>query len=125
MATKLCFKQPCSPPALLNILVSQVHTGHPENHIHDSGAKSDTEIRNKRWLTYNHNSNGSINPNSKRERNQTVSSYYNQTAIHEASRQNSIRLTPATIMYTGKYLYNNKRPGPPGFGTPWTDVGMR
>merc|ERR1712029_1337187 len=36
-----------------------------------------------------------------RERNITVSSYHGQTAIDEACQQNSIRLTPSTIMYTG------------------------
>ena len=54
---------------------------------------------NKRWLTYNHTSKPT--PQSIRERNITVSSYYNQTAIDEACQQNSIRLTPSTIMYTG------------------------
>ena len=54
---------------------------------------------NKRWLTYNHTSKPT--PQSIRERNITVTSYYNQTAIDEACQQNSIRLTPSTIMYTG------------------------
>jgi [3-methyl-2-oxobutanoate dehydrogenase (acetyl-transferring)] kinase len=49
-------------------------------------------------LTYNHTSKQDNN----RERNQTVASYYNQTAIDDACQQNSVRLTPATIMYTGR-----------------------
>ena len=52
----------------------------------------------KRWLTYNH----TTKLESSRERNQTVTSYYNQTAIDEACQQNSVRLTPSTIMYSGR-----------------------
>ena len=62
-------------------------------------AKEDYHGSNKRWLTYNHTSKPT--PQSIRERNITVTSYYNQTAIDEACQQNSIRLTPSTIMYTG------------------------
>lgn len=62
-------------------------------------AKEEYHGNNKRWLTYNHTSKPT--PQSIRERNITVSSYYNQTAIDEACQQNSIRLTPSTIMYTG------------------------
>ena len=54
----------------------------------------------KRWLTYNHTSKPT--PESVRERNQTVSSYYNQTAIDEACQQNSVKLAPSTIMYTSR-----------------------
>jgi len=90
----LCFKQPKTSPALLNLLVSQVHTGHPD-------INPEPEIRSKRWLTYNHNSKNA-SQNDIRERNRTVTSYYNQTAIDDVARQNSVRLTPATIMYAGK-----------------------
>ena len=31
-----------------------------------------------------------------------MTSYYNQTAIDEACQQNSVRLTPSTIMYSGR-----------------------
>ena len=95
VASKLCFKQPKTSPALLNLLVSQVHTGHPD-------INPEPEIRSKRWLTYNHNSKNA-SQNDIRERNRTVTSYYNQTAIDDVARQNSVRLTPATIMYAGKY----------------------
>ena len=97
MASKLCFKQPKTSPALLNLLVSQVHTGHPDIH-------PDSEMRSKRWLTYNHNSKNA-SQNDIRERNRTVTSYYNQTAIDDVARQNSVRLTPATIMYAGMYYF--------------------
>ena len=102
VASKLCFKQPKTSPALLNLLVSQVHTGHPD-------ISPEPEIRSKRWLTYNHNSKNA-SQNDIRERNRTVTSYYNQTAIDDVARQNSVRLTPATIMYAGNYyspLFNN------------------
>ena len=62
------------------------------------------KVGNKNWLTYNHTRNIQHTTLSMRERNQTVSSYYNQTAIDDKARQNSIRLTPATIMYTGMYF---------------------
>ncbi|ODM93132.1 [3-methyl-2-oxobutanoate dehydrogenase [lipoamide]] kinase, mitochondrial [Orchesella cincta] len=42
------------------------------------------------------------NDSSTRERNQTVISYYNQSAIDSAAAKPSVRLTPATIMYTGR-----------------------
>jgi len=54
----------------------------------------------KRWLTYNHTSKPT--PESVRERNQTVSSYYNQTAIDEASQTNSVKLAPSTLMYSSR-----------------------
>ena len=97
MASKLCFKQPKTSPALINLLVSQVHTGHPD-------INPEPEIRSKRWLTYNHNSKNA-SQNDIRERNRTVTSYYNQTAIDDVARQNSVRLTPATIMYAGTYNF--------------------
>uniref|UniRef100_A0A4D5R9P1 Protein-serine/threonine kinase n=1 Tax=Scolopendra viridis TaxID=118503 RepID=A0A4D5R9P1_SCOVI len=37
-----------------------------------------------------------------RERSKTVSSYYNQSAIDIAAAKPSVRLTPATILYSGK-----------------------
>ncbi|XP_021966863.1 3-methyl-2-oxobutanoate dehydrogenase [lipoamide] kinase, mitochondrial isoform X2 [Folsomia candida] len=37
-----------------------------------------------------------------RERSQTVTSYYNQSAIDAAAAKPSVRLTPATIMYAGR-----------------------
>ena len=40
-------------------------------------------------------------PNNMRERSTTVGSYYNQTAIDNAAAKQSVRLTPATIMYAG------------------------
>ena len=43
-----------------------------------------------------------------RERNRTVSSYYNQEAIDKAAAKPSVRLTPATIMYSGADGHLNK-----------------
>lgn len=61
---------------------------------------NDRDRNAKRWLTYNHTSKPT--PATMRERNNTVASYYNQTAIDQAAEKNSVRLTPATIMYTGR-----------------------
>ena len=60
----------------------------------------------KRWLHYNQSSLPGSNSkpddaSSLRERNRTVTSYYNQTAIDRAAEKQSVRLTPATIMYSG------------------------
>ena len=61
---------------------------------------TETEGSNsKRWLHYN--SEAKPTPNNVRERNTTVTSYYNQTAIDNAAAKQSVRLTPATIMYAG------------------------
>ena len=49
---------------------------------------------NKRWLHYD-----KPTPNSVRERNIAVTSYYNQQTIDIAAERPSVRLTPATIMY--------------------------
>jgi len=48
----------------------------------------------KRWLHYD-----KPTPNSVRERNIAVTSYYNQQTIDLAAEKPSVRLTPATIMY--------------------------
>ncbi len=90
-----------SSPVL--VILSQLlhsHNGQANNPARKSYAQATQEAdrENKRWLTYNHTSKPT--PESVRERNITVSSYYNQTAIDEASQQNSIRLTPNTIMYS-------------------------
>ena len=53
----------------------------------------------KRGLHYN--SEPKPTPNNMRERSTTVGSYYNQTAIDNAAAKQSVRLTPATIMYAG------------------------
>ena len=59
----------------------------------------------KRWLHYHQSSlpgNGKQpDASALRERNRTVTSYYNQTAIDRAAEKQSVRLTPATIMYSG------------------------
>ena len=47
----------------------------------------------KRWLHYD-----KPTPNSVRERNIAVTSYYNQQTIDLAAEKPSVRLTPATIM---------------------------
>jgi len=49
----------------------------------------------KRWLHYD-----KPTPNSVRERNIAVTSYYNQQTIDIAAAKPSVRLTPATIMYS-------------------------
>lgn len=121
ISSKICFK-PALPSILNSLQLSQIHTGnhpdssvyYPDTQIHtatssSSSPHSDMKDHNrnkvgshKNWLTYNHTRNIQHTPQSMRERNHTVSSYYNQTAIDDKARQNSIRLTPATIMYTGK-----------------------
>ena len=118
ISSKICFK-PALPSILNSLQLSQIHTGnhpdssvyYPDTQIHtatSSSSHSDMKDHNrnkvgsnKNWLTYNHTRNIQHTPQSMRERNHTVSSYYNQTAIDDKARQNSIRLTPATIMYTG------------------------
>ena len=49
----------------------------------------------KRWLHYD-----KPTPSSIRERNLAVTSYYNQQTIDLAAAKPSVRLTPATIMYS-------------------------
>ena len=49
----------------------------------------------KRWLHYD-----KPTPSSIRERNIAVTSYYNQQTIDLAAAKPSVRLTPATIMYS-------------------------
>lgn len=64
--------------------------------------KSKKKPPQKRWLHYNQSSDSNgFSAVSMRERNKTVTSYYNQTAIDRAADKNSVRLTPATIMYSG------------------------
>ena len=41
-------------------------------------------------------------PSNVHERRTTVASYYNQPAIDNAAAKQSVRLTPATIMYAGR-----------------------
>jgi len=55
-------------------------------------------VSGKRWLS--EGTNGDLNSISVRERNNAVSSYYNQESIDVASDKPSVRLTPATIMYS-------------------------
>jgi len=52
-----------------------------------------------RFLHYE--SASSPNTSTARERSRTVGSFYNQTAIDDAAAKPSVRLTPATIMYSG------------------------
>jgi len=87
----------------LTILVSYFHGSQNQDQLNTNNIKSAQnreEKDSKRWLTYNHTSKPT--PESVRERNQTVSSYYNQTAIDEACQQNSVKLAPSTIMYTSR-----------------------
>jgi len=58
-------------------------------------------VKDKRWLHYTPRSNGEKQASpSVRERNIAVTSYYNQQSIDTASLKPSVRLTPATIMYS-------------------------
>eukprot|EP00090_Calanus_glacialis_P029236 TRINITY_DN4692_c0_g1_i1.p1 TRINITY_DN4692_c0_g1~~TRINITY_DN4692_c0_g1_i1.p1 ORF type:complete len:453 (-),score=153.19 TRINITY_DN4692_c0_g1_i1:116-1474(-) len=58
-------------------------------------------VGDKRWLHYTPRTNvDKQTPTSIRERNTAVTSYYNQQSIDIASQKNSIRLNPATIMYS-------------------------
>jgi len=58
-------------------------------------------VGDKRWLHYTPKTNvDKQTPVSLRERNKAVTSYYNQQSIDIESQKNSIRLTPATIMYS-------------------------
>eukprot|EP00092_Neocalanus_flemingeri_P011906 GFUD01012838.1.p1 GENE.GFUD01012838.1~~GFUD01012838.1.p1 ORF type:complete len:458 (+),score=114.33 GFUD01012838.1:79-1452(+) len=56
----------------------------------------------KRWLHYTtiRTKLDKPTPSSIRERNNAVTSYYNQQTIDKVSQQPSVRLTPATIMYS-------------------------
>ena len=121
ISSKICFKKPALSSILNSLQLSQLHAGHPDSsvyypdaQIHSATSSSPSDMTdhnrnkvgtNKNWLTYNHTRNIQHTPQSMRERNHTVSSYYNQTAIDDKARQNSIRLTPATIMYTGMYFW--------------------
>eukprot|EP00095_Tigriopus_kingsejongensis_P002600 maker-scaffold632_size121914-snap-gene-0.19 protein:Tk02600 transcript:maker-scaffold632_size121914-snap-gene-0.19-mRNA-1 annotation:"3-methyl-2-oxobutanoate dehydrogenase mitochondrial" len=96
--------------------VRAIHHGDPNNHVHLSERNAATpahgnddpanksgnrgnNINGKRWLNYNQTSKPT--PASIRERNITVTSYYNQTAIDKAAAKTSVRLAPNTIMYSG------------------------
>lgn len=92
-----------NPAPLCVLAVNFIHSSHNQSTnyaVQKSQTKEEQKNDNKRWLTYNHTSKPT--PESVRERNATVSSYYNQTAIDEASQKNSVRLTPSTIMYAGR-----------------------
>lgn len=56
----------------------------------------------KRWLHYQPNSDSDDSLSAVRERNKAVSSYYNQHSIDIAAAKPSVRLTPATIMYSSQ-----------------------
>ena len=78
-----------------------------QRHIHDDRRRQESTTKaikdkpsykagnGKRWLHYDKPS-----PSSIRERNTAVTSYYNQQTIDLAAAKPSVRLTPATIMYT-------------------------
>ena len=75
---------------------------HDDRRRQDSSKNSNTEPpssykagNGKRWLHYDKPS-----PSSLRERNTAVTSYYHQQTIDLAAAKPSIRLTPATIMYS-------------------------
>merc|ERR1719210_2968123 len=75
---------------------------HDDRRRQDSSKNSNTEPpssykagNGKRWLHYDKPS-----PSSLRERNPAVTSYYHQQTIDLAAAKPSIRLTPATIMYS-------------------------
>ena len=92
-------------PAPLLVMAAQIHSSQNQPHVVRTAKPQENNRENKnnnskRWLTYNRTSKPT--PESVRERNKTVASYYNQTAIDEASQQNSVRLAPSTIMYTGR-----------------------
>lgn len=92
-----------NPAPLCVLAVNFIHSSHNQSTnyaVQKSQTKEEQKNDNKGWLTYNHTSKPT--PESVRERNATVSSYYNQTAIDEASQKNSVRLTPSTIMYAGR-----------------------
>jgi len=58
-------------------------------------------VGDKRWLHYTPRTHGDKQTTvSVRERNKAVTSYYNQQSIDIESQKNSVRLTPATIMYS-------------------------
>lgn len=59
----------------------------------------------RRWL-HNTTRSQADKPTSvnSRERNTAVTSYYNQTTIDQAAAKPSVRLTPATIMYSSRQL---------------------
>ena len=59
----------------------------------------DEDSKNTRYLHYN--SYTKPTPANIRERNTTVTSYYNQQSIDKAAAKQSVRLTPSTIMYAG------------------------
>jgi len=43
-----------------------------------------------------------FNINQTREKSQAISSYYTQSAVEQAGATNSVRLTPSSLLYTGK-----------------------
>ncbi|TRY70657.1 hypothetical protein TCAL_02866 [Tigriopus californicus] len=116
---KGCFNSPLLEQAWVLCGIRGIHHGEPNNHVHlthrngnkDGGTsemhwngqpnaiRQGNNINGKRWLNYNPSSKPT--PSSIRERNITVASYYNQTAIDKAAAQHSVRLAPATIMYSG------------------------
>ncbi|PAA80164.1 hypothetical protein BOX15_Mlig003650g2 [Macrostomum lignano] len=55
------------------------------------------------------NSGNGSNGNSslERERTRSVTSYYNQSAIDAAAKKNSVRLTPASLLYSGRATDEN------------------
>jgi len=86
----------------LEIFLSPQHQAcrhvHEDYNRQDSKSKSKQNNGNgKRWLSYEKDK---PTPNSVRERNIAVTSYYNQQTIDIAAEKPSVRLTPATIMYS-------------------------
>jgi len=82
------------------------HSNSPNPHkINTSNTAKYTKVAythcetSKRGLHYNNEPKPT--PNNIRERSTTVASYYNQTSIDNAASKQSVRLTPATIMYAG------------------------
>ena len=106
LASSICRKFQLNPSPLW-ILAARIHLfqrGLYSKVPSIPNAQIEDSKDHKRWLTYNGHNHTTSKHESSRERNQTVTSYYNQTAIDEASRQNSVRLTPSTIMYSGRSL---------------------
>jgi len=60
--------------------------------------------RGKRWLHYSSGRPDKPTAASIRERNTAVTSFYNQTTIDQAAAKPSVRLTPATIMYSSMQM---------------------
>merc|ERR1719290_116966 len=62
-------------------------------------------VPGNRWLHYTVRARtDKLTPPNIRERNTAVTSYYNQTTIDQAAARPSVRLTPATIMYSSLQL---------------------